>query len=405
MNYLETMEYLFRQLPMYQRIGKQALKKDLGNTQKICQTLDNPQKRFKSIHIAGTNGKGSTAHALASVFQEAGYKTGLYTSPHLKDFRERIKINGKVIQKKEVIAFVEKYQAAFEPVKPSFFEWTVALAYYHFALQKVDIAIVETGLGGRLDSTNIIHPELSIITNIGLDHQEFLGHSKAKIAVEKAGIIKSGTPVIIGNHSGQRKIFEEIAQEQNAPILFLDKRKRTPPLETDLKGNYQKENLRTVFFACRLLAERGWKINTDQLNRGLKQVISNTGLRGRYEQMQSSPKVIADVAHNKEGIQIVLQQLQSESYHHLHCVLGFVKEKKLKPILSLFPKEATYYFSKANIPRAQEAENILNEAKKLGLKGSKYPSAKASLEAAKNAAQEEDLIFIGGSNFTVAELI
>ncbi|MEQ8907652.1 MAG: folylpolyglutamate synthase/dihydrofolate synthase family protein [Vicingaceae bacterium] len=405
MNYQETLDFLFQQLPMYQRQGKTAFKKDLTNTLALCETLGKPEQNFKSIHIAGTNGKGSVAHLLASIFQEAGYKAGLYTSPHLKDFRERIKVNGKMISETELVDFVKNNQAKFAGIKPSFFEWTVALAFHYFDRQKVDIAIIETGLGGRLDSTNVIKPELSIITNIGLDHTEILGDTLNQIAFEKAGIIKAQTPVIIGNSSGQKDIFESKAKAESAPIIYAEELLITPKLQSDLKGKYQKENLRTVYTAWWKLRQQGWMISFPQLQAGFKKVVQNTALQGRWQVLQTEPKIILDTAHNREGLVPVMKQLSTESYDTLHIVLGLVKEKKVKEILSLFPKQANYYFCQAHIPRAMNIDSLAQEAQKAGLKGKAYKTVYEAFEGAKRTASKTDLIFVGGSNFVVAEVL
>lgn len=405
MNYDQTLDYLFKQLPMYQREGKQAFKKDLSNTLALCSILNHPEQQFKSIHIAGTNGKGSTAHMLSSILQEAGYKTGLYTSPHLKDFRERIRINGQMIAQEEVIKFVHEFQDEFEAIKPSFFEWTVALAFFIFAKEKVDIAVIETGLGGRLDSTNVIHPELSIITNIGFDHVDLLGDTLEKIAFEKAGIIKKDTPVIVVNHSGQKEVFKAKAAQENAPITFVNEIDQTISLSSDLKGNYQTENIKGVYSAYLKLNEMGWNISLDQLQKGLQRVISNTQLRGRWEILQQNPTIIAETAHNKEGLILALQQLKTLPAKQLHFVIGFVKDKKIEDILELFPKDACYYFCEAQIPRALNHIALLEQASQLGLSGNSFASVKEALSAAKHRAETTDIIYIGGSNFVVAEAL
>ena len=393
---------------MFQREGKSAFKKDLSNTLALCKALDHPERRFKSIHLAGTNGKGSCAHMLASVFQEAGYKTGLYTSPHLKDYRERIKVNGKMIPEKKVMGFVESHQDNFAGIKPSFFEWTVALAFNHFAEEAVDIAIVETGLGGRLDSTNVIDPELSVITNIGWDHMDLLGDTLEKIAIEKAGIIKKGRPVVIGNGSGVKQVFTEQAKICDSEIMYAENLKLPKDLKTALQGKYQTENLRTVFATWLFLRKARkieWSISYPQLQEGLMKGVEHTGLRGRWENLQSEPKMIADVAHNEDGLKWVMKQLSQEKFEKLHLVVGVVKDKAIEKILALFPKTANYYFCEAKVPRALEVDLLSNTAKKLGLEGEKYASVAQAVAAAQANAGKNDLIYVGGSNFVVAEAI
>ena len=402
MTYQQTLDYLFSRLPMYQRDGVVAYKADIGNIVAASKTLKDPHKKFKSIHIAGTNGKGSVSHMLASIFQEAGYKVGLYTSPHLKDFRERIKINGQMIAKSEVIQFVSKNKTAFEKIDLSFFEFTVALAFHYFAYQKVDIAIIETGLGGRLDSTNIINPELSIITNIGLDHTNLLGDTIQKIAKEKAGIIKSNTPIIIGRNQEEIKpIFQNIANEKKAPLKYATAHNFT----ADLKGNYQKENIDTVVTAISEIQKQGWKINEDNIKDGLLNTIKNTGLLGRWQILGQNPLIICDTGHNEDGIKVVFNQLKQTPHKNLHVVFGAVNDKDLDSILNLLPKNAKYYFCKPNILRGLD-ENILKEiANKKEIKGDSYSSVKTALARAKKQAQLEDLIFIGGSTFMAAEVV
>lgn len=390
---------------MYQRVGQSAYKADLSVTILLADYLNNPEKGFKSVHVAGTNGKGSTSHMLASVFQEAGYKTGLYTSPHLKDFRERIKINGEMIPKKTVSEFIEKHRPFFEANKLSFFEMTVGLAFDYFRNEKVDIAIIEVGMGGRLDSTNIITPEVSVITNIGLDHTQFLGNTLDKIASEKGGIIKSEIPVVIGETLSETKsVFERIALEKNAPIFFaeiIDSLEYT----SDLKGNYQKKNIKTVLTSLEVLQKKGWNISEDNIRKGLLNTVKNTGLMGRWQILRESPKVICDTAHNKDGLQLVLKQLAAQEYKQLHIVLGVVSDKDLSLVLPLFPKGAIYYFCKPNIPRGLDASVLLSEARVFGLVGVAYISVKNAYLAALKASSTGDLIFIGGSTFVVAEVV
>ncbi len=431
LNYQQTLEYLFSQLPMFQRIGAAAYKADLTNTIAICKLLANPENKFKSIHIAGTNGKGSTSHYLASVLQSAGYKVGLYTSPHLKDFRERIKINGNMIPEQYVIDFVEKYKTDFEKIQPSFFEMTVGLAFEYFASQHVDIAIIETGLGGRLDSTNVIQPLLSIITNISIDHVAFLGDTLEKIATEKAGIIKPKTTVIIGETTTETKsVFIKKAIEQNAPIVFADSvfkiknihlmntgqlllnmdiDKNGELLYVDLKsellGLYQQKNIPTVLAAIEQLIAAGFIITKEQIREGFQHVIRNTGLMGRWHVLSQLPLIIADTGHNEAGIKEVVAQLQQTPHDHLHFVLGMVNDKDISAVLDLLPKAATYYFCRANIPRAMDAFQLKNLAQKKGLNGNVYPSVLSALEVAKTIAQQKDLIIVAGSTFIVAEVL
>ncbi|MDB4062031.1 bifunctional folylpolyglutamate synthase/dihydrofolate synthase [Vicingaceae bacterium] len=405
MNYKQTLDYLFKQLPMYQRQGKSAFKKDLSNTISLCKILENPQNKFKSIHVAGTNGKGSSAHMIASIFQEASYKTGLYTSPHLKDFRERIRINGNMISGNQVVDFVAEYENQFKNINPSFFEWTVALAFHCFATEKVDIAIIETGLGGRLDSTNIIQPELCLITNIGFDHMDMLGNTLKEIAGEKAGIIKANTPVIVSNHSGQRQVFEEKAKKLGSPIIFTDEMDTIPSFESDLTGTYQKENIRGIYFTCLEAKKLGWNLPVESIKRGFLKVVKNTHLRGRWEILQENPVIIADTAHNKEGLQLVLSQLQALNAKQYHFVIGFVKDKNVEEVLQLFPKNANYYFCKADIPRALPINDLKLITNKLGYEGHYFNTVKEAFELAKTNCQEAEIVYVGGSNFVVAEIL
>ncbi|MEZ4778942.1 MAG: folylpolyglutamate synthase/dihydrofolate synthase family protein [Flavobacteriaceae bacterium] len=405
MNYQETLDWLYAQLPMYQRVGQSAYKANLDNTLKLATYLQYPEKSFKSIHVAGTNGKGSTSHMLASVLQEAGYKVGLYTSPHLKDFRERIKINGEMISKRSVTTFVKKHRSFFEENQLSFFEMTVGLAFDYFRREKVDIAVVEVGMGGRLDSTNIISPEVSVITNIGWDHTQFLGNSLEKIAGEKAGIIKEGIPVVIGETLPETKtVFEKKVKEKFAKITFAEESSQ-PFYPSDLKGNYQKMNQKTVLSTLEILKEKGWKISKKNITNGLLQVIKNTGLQGRWQVLKSSPKVICDTAHNKEGLMLVMEQLMQESYAKLHIVLGVVNDKDLAKVLPLFPQNAHYYFCEPKIPRAMPAIKLQLEAKKYKLEGNYFNCVKDAFKAALWIASPKDVIYIGGSTFVVAEVL
>ena len=403
MEYNQTLNFLITQLPIYQRIGKAAYKKDIGNIISACKKLKNPQNKFKSIHIAGTNGKGSVAHILASILQESGYNTGLYTSPHLKDFRERIKINGNIISKKKVNDFVSINKDTFLKLEMSFFEMTVALAFNHFANEKVDIAIIETGLGGRLDSTNIINPIISIITNIGLDHTKLLGDSIEEIAKEKAGIIKDNTPIIIG--SRQKKveyIFREVSESKNAEIYFSD---IISNYRTDLKGNYQKRNISTALKSIEILRKLNWTISENNINDGLMNVVKNTGLYGRWQIISKKPLTICDTAHNIDGIKHIMQELKNTPHNNLHFVFGTVNDKETDLILSLLPKNALYYLCKANIERAMDTNTLYKKAKNLNLNCIPFASVKEALAAAKKAAKNKDLILISGSTFVVAEAL
>jgi dihydrofolate synthase/folylpolyglutamate synthase len=390
---------------MYQRVGNAAYRKDLHNIKILAEHLNHPEHKFKSIHIGGTNGKGSCSHMLASVFQEAGYKVGLYTSPHLKDFRERVRINGQMISKESVVDFITQHKAFFEKENLSFFEMTVGLAFNTFAEENVDIAIIEVGMGGRLDATNIINPELSVITNIGFDHMKFLGDTLPLIAREKAGIIKPKTPVVIGEtHTETRPVFEEIARRKKVPVYFAEEDKYQL-YDTDLKGLYQIKNQKAVLKSINILKQKGWNLTENDIKNGLAKVVKNTGLMGRWQQIQSDPLMIADTAHNIEGINYVAMQLSTINYDHLHIVMGFVNDKDVKAILKLLPQGATYYFSAPDIPRAKSVEDLKIEATGLNLKAQYYPTlAEAKSTALKNA-EKSDLIYIGGSIFSVAELL
>lgn len=403
MNYQETLDYLFSKLPMYQRQGVAAYKKDIGNIIAGSEYLGNPHTQFKSIHIAGTNGKGSTAHMLTSVLQEAGYKVGLYTSPHLKDFRERIKVNGKMITEQEVEDFVKANKTIFEEMELSFFEFTVAMAFDYFANQQVDIAIIETGLGGRLDSTNILNPELTIITNIGFDHTNLLGNTLEKIAAEKAGIIKENTPIIIGRKQKETNtIFQQIAKEKNAHLMYSEPQQ---DYATDLKGEYQKENINTTITAIEQLQEQGWSINSSNIEQGLLKIVANTQLLGRWQTLSKIPYIICDTGHNEDGIKQISQQLKNTKYEKLHFVFGTVNDKNVDGILSYLPKNACYYFCQANIARAMNAEELKNIGKAFNLNGDAFTSVKQALNNAIECANKDDLIFIGGSTFIVAEVL
>lgn len=405
MNYYDTVNWMFQQLPMYQNKGKSAFKKDLSNTLKLSKHLGYPEKGFKSIHVGGTNGKGSTSHMLASILQEAGYKVGLYTSPHLKDFRERIKINGKMVSKQFVIGFIKRNRSFFEENPLSFFEMTVGMAFDYFARQKVDIAIIEVGLGGRLDSTNIITPELSVITNIGFDHMQFLGDTLDKIAFEKAGIIKQNIPVVIGETQLEtRSVFIKKAEDSDSDIYFADQLVEEI-FESDLKGSYQKHNIKTVIQSVSVLREIGYNISNSFLKKGLLNVVKNTGLQGRWQTLGTNPKIICDTAHNKEGLTYVFDQITKERFNKLHIVFGVVNDKDLNSIIGLLPKNATYYFCKPNVQRGLDAEILKTIFNKNGLKGNVYSSVNEALITAKENANVNDLIYVGGSTFVVAEII
>jgi dihydrofolate synthase/folylpolyglutamate synthase len=405
MNYQETTNWMFNQLPMYQLQGASAYKKDLTNVNLLADHLDNPHKKIKCIHVAGTNGKGSTSHMLASILQEAGYKVGLYTSPHLKDFRERIKINGVEISEAFVCEFIEQHKSFFEANDMSFFEMSVGLAFDYFAKEKVDIAIIEVGLGGRLDATNIITPLISVITNIGIDHVQFLGNTLELIATEKAGIIKPEIPVVIGEYTPvTQPVFLAKARENKAEIYFAsDLIHETEP--SDLIGDYQEHNKKTVIQTFKILNEQtDFKVSDQKIKSGLLRVVRNTGLLGRWQQLGENPKVICDTAHNKNGLEIVLNQIQKETFHHLHIVLGVVNDKELEEVLPLFPKGAIYYFCKPDIPRGLDASLLQEKALQFSLIGKTYNSVTEAYSEAQNNSTKDDFIYIGGSTFVVAEL-
>ena len=451
MNYREAIDFLYSRLPMFHRIGAAAYKADLNNTIELCALLGNPESylNHRCIHIAGTNGKGSVSHMLAAILQTAGYKTGLYTSPHLLDFRERIRINGKMISEQEVISFIEKYQKDFERINPSFFEWTVALAFNYFRQEKVDVAVIETGLGGRLDSTNVVTPLLSVITNIGLDHTNLLGNSYEQIAFEKAGIIKQHVPVVIGETIAETKdIFQQKAKHENAEIIFADEKFTavkigseenfisldilpSPPLpplpgerglssavspspkgeglevrrlQLDLTGDYQLKNIVTVIAAAENLKNH-FAITENVLRDALKNVNGITGLMGRWQILKKEPLVICDVGHNAEGIASVVEQIKKTRYDKLHFVFGMVEDKSADKILKLLPRDAEYYFCRANIPRAMDSETLTKQANEAGLKGKNYGSVKDAVNHALQNASPTDFVFIGGSTFVVAEAL
>lgn len=403
MTYKATLDWMFVQLPMYQQKGKIAFNAKLDKTLQLAEHLNHPEKKFKSIHVGGTNGKGSSSHMLASILQEAGYKVGLYTSPHLKDFRERIRINGKTVSKKFVVNFIEDNRIFFEENKLSFFEMTVGMAFDYFAKKKVDIAIIEVGLGGRYDSTNIINPEVSLITNIGFDHTDILGDTLSEIAFEKAGIIKSNTPIVISETQEEiRAVFEKIAEEKESKLVLADKA-IDKEFETDLLGHYQVKNSKGVIAVLKEL--KVFKVIKKHIKKGFLNVAENTGLMGRWQVLGENPKIICDTAHNTEGLSLVIEQIQQQKFNDLHIILGFVKDKDLDAVLPLFPKDATYYFCKPDIPRGLDVSALIDKAIDYDLKGDAYDSVSDALKAATDKASEKDFIFIGGSNFVVAEVV
>jgi len=427
--YAETLDYLYERLPMFQRIGAAAYKANLDNTLAICKVLGNPETKFRSVHIAGTNGKGSTSHMLAAILQSTGLKVGLYTSPHLQDFRERVRINGKLIPQKHIVQFVAKHKTAFEAIAPSFFEWTVGLAFDYFASKKVDIAILETGLGGRLDSTNVVTPVLSVITNISPDHMNLLGDTLEKIAREKAGIIKPHVPVVIGETQAETEaVFLSTARLNESPIIFADQHWNAEPekentrpglyvsltrnglpsysdLECGLKGLYQLKNIATVMEAVEQLQLMGFRITEKDIRKGIAYVSVMTGLRGRWEQLSASPLTYADTGHNEAGIREVLRQFDLIPHSQLLFVLGMVNDKDIDKMLSLLPVTAEYFFCAASVPRALHPAILQESAGKYGLKGEVYPTVKDALHAAQEKARQLDLVFVGGSTFTVADAL
>ena len=461
MSYRETLDYLFSQLPMFHRIGAAAYKADLTNTIALCDLLGNPQNNFPSVHIAGTNGKGSVSHFLASILQEAGLKVGLFTSPHLKDFRERIRVNGKMIPKKEVTNFIQTYKHDFEKIQLSFFEMTAGLAFHYFSTQKVDIAVIEVGLGGRLDSTNVVLSKISVITNISFDHIQFLGDSLEKIALEKAGIIKPKVPIVIGEtQPAIKQVFMDKANESGSEIWFADAiysigsrlsainagsvfhseechyealsdettvsgtrlsgkalykklvlniLKNGQPFMSEvispLSGNYQEKNIITVFAVCEMLNKQGFSITGDEIKKGIRNVVRNTNLKGRWQVLSRDPLTICDTGHNEGGLKEILSQISKTQFDHLHFVFGVVNDKEIDPIMTMLPKDATYYFCKANIPRGLDADELKTKAQISGLTGLSYLSVTDALNAAKANASCDDLIFIGGSTFVVAEVV
>ena len=408
MNYKDTLDYLYNSAPLFQQIGAGAYKEGLENTWALDEHFGHPHRSFRSIHIAGTNGKGSCSHTLAAILQEAGYKVGLYTSPHLIDFRERIRVNGQPVPEAYVIRFVEEERAFFEPLHPSFFELTTAMAFRYFAEEKVDVAVVEVGLGGRLDCTNIIRPDLCIITNISLDHVQFLGDTLEKIAGEKAGIIKSGIPVVIGETTPEtRPVFQKKAEEVGAPIHFAEEEVKEvhPDWEYELKGLYQEKNRRTLWVALPLLQEAGYRISEADIREGFAHVVELTGLMGRWQKLQEHPTVVCDTGHNVGGIQYIAEQLRRQVFRRLHIVIGMVNDKDVRGVLALLPREATYYFTQASVKRALPAGQLARLAAEAGLQGTCYPDVPSAVRAAQKESLPEDFIFVGGSSFIVADLL
>ncbi|HEX4888178.1 MAG TPA: folylpolyglutamate synthase/dihydrofolate synthase family protein [Luteibaculaceae bacterium] len=406
LSYPETIDYLYSRLPMFHRVGAAALKPGLDNIRALCHLLDNPQNRTPMVHLAGTNGKGSTAHFTASILQEAGFRVGLYTSPHLKDFRERIKINGQLMPEGEVIEFVNLYKTSFEAIDASFFEYTTAMAFWYFDKAGVDIAVIETGLGGRLDSTNIIEPLVCAITSISKDHMHLLGDTLEAIAAEKAGIIKHGVPIVQAkNTEAVEAVIAAHARDQSAPLIRAVEFPLPAETELGLAGQYQWENAQTASCIATVLKNQGWPINIEHIQGGLKKVVRHTGFMGRWQMLHTSPRVIADVGHNEDGVKRIIEQLRHEAYNHLHWVLGMVDDKEHDAVLRQLPTTARYYFCSAQIPRALPAEQLRWKAQGHGLIGLTYPSVSAALEAAKELATPDDLVLVAGSVFTVAEIL
>ena len=408
MDYQNTLTYLYNSVPMFQQVGGSAYKEGLENTKVLDEHFGHPHRSFHSIHVAGTNGKGSCSHTLAAILQEAGYRVGLYTSPHLIDFRERIRINGQPVPEEYVVRFVENERSFFEPLHPSFFELTTAMAFCYFADEKVDVAIIEVGLGGRLDCTNIIRPDLCIITNISFDHTQYLGNTLAKIAGEKAGIIKSGIPVVIGETTPETKpVFLNKAREVNAPIFLAEENDREdyPGVESELKGLYQKKNTRTLLTALPLLKEAGYRIDEQIVRNGFARVCELTGLMGRWQKLQEFPTLICDTGHNVGGITYIVEQLKQQPYRHLHIIIGMVNDKDISGVLALLPRDATYYFTKASVKRALPENELYKLASYVGLQGDCYPDVPSAVQAAQEKSLPEDFIFVGGSSFIVADLL
>lgn len=409
MDYQNTLEYLYNSVPMFQQIGGNAYKEGLENTLNLDRHFGHPHRSFQTIHVAGTNGKGSCSHTLAAILQAAGYRTGLYTSPHLIDFRERIRINGEPIPEEYVIRFVEEERGFFEPLHPSFFELTTAMAFRYFAEQKVEVAVVEVGLGGRLDCTNIIRPDLCLITNISFDHTQFLGNTLAEIAHEKAGIMKSGIPVVIGETTPEtRPVFLQQAQTVGALIHWAEEENHEqdyPNLTCELQGLYQQKNTRTLLTAIPLLKDAGFKLDEASVRQGFAHVTELTGLMGRWQKLQESPTLVCDTGHNIGGFTYIVEQLQQQSFKHLHIVIGMVNDKDIHGVLALLPHDATYYFTRASVKRALPANELQHLANQIGLEGDCYPDVPSAVKAAQEKSLPEDFIFVGGSNFIVADLL
>lgn len=408
MDYQDTLTYLYNSTPMFQQVGGSAYKEGLENTLALDEHFGHPHRKFRTIHVAGTNGKGSCSHTIAAILQEAGYSVGLYTSPHLVDFRERIRVNGQPIPEEYVIRFVEEERCFFEPLHPSFFELTTAMAFRYFADVEIDVAVIEVGLGGRLDCTNIIHPDLCIITNISLDHTQFLGNTLPQIAREKAGIIKSDIPVVIGETTPETKaVFQKRAGEVNAPIYFAEENGREdyPGIEYELKGLYQKKNSRTILTALPLLKEAGYRLDEQSVRRGFAHVTELTGLMGRWQKLQDYPTLICDTGHNVGGITYIVEQLKQQAFHNLHIIIGMVNDKDIQGVLALLPEDAIYYFTQASVKRALPANDLQKLAESAGLKGNCYPDVPSAVRAAQEKSLPEDFIFVGGSSFIVADLL
>lgn len=408
MDYQDTLTYLYNSTPIFQQVGGSAYKEGLENTLALDEHFGHPHRKFRTIHVAGTNGKGSCSHTIAAILQEAGYSVGLYTSPHLVDFRERIRVNGQPIPEEYVIRFVEEERCFFEPLHPSFFELTTAMAFRYFADVEIDVAVIEVGLGGRLDCTNIIHPDLCIITNISLDHTQFLGNTLPQIAREKAGIIKSDIPVVIGETTPETKaVFQKRAGEVNAPIYFAEENGREdyPGIEYELKGLYQKKNSRTILTALPLLKEAGYRLDEQSVRRGFAHVTELTGLMGRWQKLQNHPTLICDTGHNVGGITYIVEQLKQQAFHNLHIIIGMVNDKDIQGVLALLPEDAIYYFTQASVKRALPANDLQKLAESAGLKGNCYPDVPSAVRAAQEKSLPEDFIFVGGSSFIVADLL
>lgn len=408
MDYQDTLTYLYNSTPMFQQVGGSAYKEGLENTLALDEHFGHPHRKFRTIHVAGTNGKGSCSHTIAAILQEAGYSVGLYTSPHLVDFRERVRVNGQPIPEEYVIRFVEEERCFFEPLHPSFFELTTAMAFRYFADVEIDVAVIEVGLGGRLDCTNIIHPDLCIITNISLDHTQFLGNTLPQIAREKAGIIKSGIPVVIGETTPETKsVFQKRAGEVNAPIYFAEENGREdyPGIEYELKGLYQKKNSRTILTALPLLKEAGYRLDEQSVRRGFAHVTELTGLMGRWQKLQDYPTLICDTGHNVSGITYIVEQLKQQAFHNLHIIIGMVNDKDIQGVLALLPEDAIYYFTQASVKRALPANDLQKLAESAGFKGNCYPDVPSAVRAAQEKSLPEDFIFVGGSSFIVADLL